>query len=100
VFRLLFLALLALVAFVMIEAHWTRESMTLTLRVRTGKELLAVAQGKARELGERAVDRAIGNGETPPVAAPPPAREPTPESLRESDRERLHKLVEEKSRER
>ena len=99
-FRLLFLVLLAAVAFIMVEARWSRESLTLTLRVRTTKELLAVAQGKARELGERAVDRAMGNGETPSVAAPPPERESTPESLRETDRERLHKLVEEKSRER
>jgi hypothetical protein len=76
--------------------------MTLTLRVRTAKELLATAQGTARKLGERAVERAVSSTETPAVAAPPPGRpvEPSPETLSDSDRERLNKLVEEKSQER
>lgn len=96
-FRLLFLLLLGAAAFVMIEAHWSRDSMTLTLRVRTAKELLTTAQGTARQLGERAMERAVAGSETPPVAAAPPA-EPAPETLRDSDRARLNKLVEEKSR--
>ena len=101
-FRLLFLLLLVAVAFVMIEARWTPESMTLTLRVRTAKELIATAQGTARHLGERAMERAVSSPETPPVAAAPPGRpaEPSPETLRDSDRARLNRLVEEKSRER
>jgi hypothetical protein len=100
VFRLLLLVLLAAVAFVLIEARWTPESLTLTLRVRTGKELLAATQGRARELGERAMQR-LESKDTPPVAAGPPARpDPEPESLRDADRARLNRLVEEKSRER
>jgi len=101
VFRLLLLVLLAVAAFVLIEARWSPESLTLTLRVRTAKELVAATQGSARQLGERAMRRVVGD-ETPPVAAAPPARPPEPaaESLRESDRARLNRLVEEKSRER
>lgn len=101
-FRLLFLLLLAAAAFLLIEAHWSRDSMTLTLRVRTARELLATAQGTARSLGERAVERAVSATETPAVASPPPGRpsEPSAETLRDSDRARLNKLVEEKSRER
>jgi hypothetical protein len=99
VFRLLFLLLLAGVAFVMIEAHWSRETMTLTLRVRSARELVATAQGTARRLGERAMERAVNGAETPPVAAAPPKpAEPAAETLRDSDRARLNKLVEEKSR--
>jgi len=99
VFRLLFLLLLAAVAFVMIEARWTPESMTLTLRVRSARELVATAQGTARHLGERAMERAVNATETPPVAAPPPGpAEPAAETLHDSDRARLNKLVEEKSR--
>jgi hypothetical protein len=102
VFRLLLLILLAVAAFVLIEARWSPESLTLTLRVRTAKELVAATQGTARQLGERAMRRVVGE-ETPPVASAPPARPPEPaaaESLRESDRARLNRLVEEKSRER
>ena len=99
-FRLLLLVLLAAVAFVLVEARWAPDSMTLTLRVRTGKELLAATQGRARELGERAMQR-LEPKDTPPVAAgPPPRPDPEPESLRDSDRARLNHLVEEKSRER
>jgi hypothetical protein len=100
VFRLLLLILLAVAAFVLIEARWSPESLTLTLRVRTAKELVAATQGRARQLGERAMERVVGQ-ETPPVAAAPPARPPeaAAESLRESDRARLNRLVEEKSRE-
>jgi len=99
VFRLLFLVLLVAAAFVLIEARWSPDSMTLTLRVRSGKELVAATQGTARQLGERAMERVVSDeSQTPAVAAPPPER--APESLRESDRERLNRLVEEKSRER
>jgi hypothetical protein len=100
VFRLLLLILLAAAAFVLIDAHWSRDSLTLTLRVRTAHELLAATQGRARELGERAVEKM--REETPQVSAPPPARsnDPDAESLRDSDRARLNHLVEEKSRER
>jgi hypothetical protein len=94
VFRLLFLALLAAAAFVLIEAHWSRESLTLTLRVRTAKELVAATQGKARQLGERAVERVMA--ETPAVGAAPAGE---PEKLGDADRARLNKLVEEQSRE-
>jgi hypothetical protein len=101
VFRLLFLLLLVAIAFVAIDARWSRETMTLTLRVRSAHELMATAQGTARELGERAVERAV-ESETPAVAAPPPGRpgEASPETLHDSDRARLNRLVEEKSRER
>jgi hypothetical protein len=101
VFRLLLLVLLAAAAFVLIEARWSRESLTLTLRVRTAKELVATAQGTARQLGARAMERVVG-GETPAVSAPPPGQPPESdtESLREADRARLNHLVEEKSRER
>lgn len=99
--RLLLLVLLAAAAFVMIEARWAPNSLTLTLRVRTARELVAATQGTARQLGERAMERVVGKG-TPDVAAPPPTRAdtPDPESLREADRARLNRLVEEKSRER
>jgi hypothetical protein len=99
--RLLFLILLAAATFVLIEARWSRESLTLTLRVRTAKELVARAQGTARQLGARAMERVVGD-ETPAVSAPPPAQPPASdsESLREGDRARLNRLVEEKSRER
>ena len=100
-FRLLFLVLLAAVAFVLVDAHWARESLTLTLRVRTPGELVAATQGTARQLGARAMERVVGAAETPQVAAPPPARDTapaSPESLRDSDRARLNRLVEEKSR--
>jgi hypothetical protein len=98
-FRLLLLVLLAAAAFVLIEARWTPESMTLTLRVRTARELVAATQGRARELGERAMQR-LEHSETPPVASGPPPRqsEQEPESLRDSDRARLNRLVEEKNR--
>jgi hypothetical protein len=101
VIRLLLLVLLVAAAFVMIEARWSPESLTLTLRVRTGKELIAATQGRARQLGERAMERVVRD-ETPAVAAPPPERAAPSdtESLRESDRARLNRLVEEKSRER
>ena len=95
--RLLLLVLLAAVAFVLIEARWSPDSRTLTLRVRTAKELVAATQGTARELGAKAVERVVGE-DTPQVAAPPPGAEP--ENLRDSDRARLNRLVEEKSRER
>ncbi|MFI5315355.1 MAG: hypothetical protein ACHQ6T_06630 [Myxococcota bacterium] len=100
-FRLLALIFLAAAAFVLIEARWSRESLTLTLRVRTAKELIATTQGRARELGERAMERVVGES-TPPVGAAPPGSppQPAPESLRESDRAHLNRLVEEKSRER
>ena len=99
-FRLLLLVLLAAAAFVLIEARWSRETLTLTLRVRTAKELVAATQGHARELGERAMERVVGQA-TPPVGAgPPQSAAPSPESLPESDRARLNRLVEEKSRER
>jgi len=100
VFRLLLLVLLATAAFLLIEARWSPESLTLTLRVRTAKELVATAQGTARQLGARAMERVVGD-KTPAVSAPPPAAaEPDTESLREADRVRLNRLVEEKSRER
>jgi len=90
-FRLLLLVLLAAAAFVLIEARWTPESMTLTLRVRTARELVAATQ--------RAMQR-LEHSETPPVASGPPPRqsEQEPESLRDSDRARLNRLVEEKNR--
>lgn len=99
--RLLLLVLIAAAAFVLIEARWSRDTLTLTLRVRTAKELVAATQGTARQLGERAMERVVGKG-NPDVAAPPPSRPDAPdsESLRESDRARLNRLVEEKSRER
>jgi hypothetical protein len=100
VFRLLLLVLLAAAAFVLIEARWSRESLTLTLRVRTAKELVATAQGTARQLGARAMERVVGDA-TPAVSAGPPAAPAADaESLREADRARLNHLVEEKSRER
>ena len=71
-FRLLFLIVLAAAAFVMVDARWAPDSRTLTLRVRTAKELMGVAQGTARELGDRAVERIVREN-TPSVAAPPPA---------------------------
>ena len=100
-FRLLFLALLAAVAFVLIEARWAPDSLTLTLRVRSAKELVASTQGTARELGERAMRRVVDGEPTPEVAAPPPEKAPErdSESLRDSDRARLNRLVEEKGRE-
>ena len=100
-FRLLLLVLLAAAAFVLIEARWAPDSLTLTLRVRTAKELVAATQGTARQLGARAIERVVG-GETPAVSAPPPSAPPAAdaESLREADRARLNRLVEEKSRER
>ena len=69
--------------------------------MRTAKELVATAQGTARKLGARAVERVVGD-EPPAVSAPPPASEPESEgeSLRAADRARLNRLVEEKSRER
>ncbi len=99
--RLLLLVLLAAVAFVLIEARWSPDSRTLTLRVRTAKELVAATQGTARQLGARAVERVVGE-DTPQVAAPPPAKPSgsEAESLRDSDRARLNRLVEEKSQER
>ena len=98
--RLLVLVLLAAAAFLLIEARWSRESLTLTLRVRTAKELVATAQGTARQLGARAMERVVGD-QNPAVSAPPPAAaEPDRESLREADRVRLNRLVEEKGRER
>lgn len=100
--RLLLLILLAAVAFVLIEARWSPDTRTLTLRVRTAKELVAATQGTARELGAKAVERVVG-GDTPAVSAPPPAAKPSgaeAESLRDSDRARLNRLVEEKSQER
>jgi len=99
VIRLLLLVLLAAAAFVLIEARWSPDSLTLTLRVRTAKVLVATAQGTARKLGARAVEGVVGN-EPPAVSAPPPARESESESLRAADRARLNRLVEEKSRER
>jgi len=102
VFRLLFLIVLAAAAFVMIDARWAPDSRTLTLRVRTARELMGVAQGTARELGDRAVERIVREN-TPAVAAPPPVRsdqpESAPERLAPSDRERLDRLVQEKTRE-
>jgi hypothetical protein len=72
VFRLLTLAVLAALAFLLIEARWTRQSLTLTLRVRTGTELAANARGKLRELGERAVHKLANGSGTPDVGAAPP----------------------------
>jgi hypothetical protein len=92
VFRLLFLILLAAAAFAMVDARWAPDSRTLTLRVRTAKELLGVAQGTARELGDRAMQKVVEDA-TPAVGAPPP------ESLPASDRQRLDRLVQEKTRE-
>lgn len=101
-FRLLFLIALGVAAFVLVDARWAPDSRTLTLRVRTAKELLGVAQGTARELGDRAVETMVEDV-TPSVAAPPPAPadEPAlaPENLKSSDRERLDRLVQEKTRE-
>ncbi len=101
-FRLLFLIVLAAAAFVMVDARWAPDSRTLTLRVRTARELMGVAQGTARELGDAAVERIVREN-TPAVAAPPPARggepEAAPERLAPSDRERLDRLVQEKTRE-
>ena len=99
-FRLLLLVLLAAAAFVLIEARWSPDSLTLTLRVRTAKELVAATQGTARQLGARAMERVVR--ETPAVSAPPPGRpeESDAETLRESDRARLNRLVGEKSQER
>ena len=99
-FRLLLLLLLAAVAFVLIEARWAPDTLTLTLRVRTAKELVTATQGTARKLGARAVDRMVGES-TPAVSAPPPPEpeaRPDAESLRDYDRARLNRLVEEKSR--
>ena len=73
-FRLLLLIVLAAAAFVMIDARWAPDSRTLTLRVRTAKELMGVAQGTARELGDRAMRKVVGDEPTPSVSAPPPAR--------------------------
>jgi len=101
VFRLLFLIVLAAAAFVMIDARWAPDTRTLTLRVRTAKELMGVAQGTARELGDRAMQKVV-EGDTPAVASAPPSRREVPasESLPASDRQRLDRLVQEKTRER
>lgn len=102
-FRLLFLIVLAAAAFVMIDARWAPDSRTLTLRVRTAKELMGVAQGTARELGDRAMQKVVDEPSTPSVGAPPPARrdaESDAETLPASDRQRLDRLVQEKTRER
>ena len=98
-FRLLLLIVLAAAAFVIIDARWAPDTRTLTLRVRTAKELMGVAQGTARELGDRAMQRVVED--TPAVGSPPPRREePAAESLPASDRQRLDRLVQEKTRER
>ena len=102
-FRLLLLIVLAAAAFVMIDARWAPDSRTLTLRVRTAKELMGVAQGTARELGDRAMRKVVGDEPTPSVGAAPPSRreaESAAETLPASDRERLDRLVQEKTRER
>ena len=97
-FRLLLLIVLAAAAFVMIDARWAPDTRTLTLRVRTAKELMGVAQGTARELGDRAMQRVVEDG-TPAVGSAPPRREEPAESLPASDRQRLDRLVQEKTRE-
>lgn len=100
-FRLLFLIVLAAAAFVMIDARWAPDTHTLTLRVRTAKELVGVAQGTARELGDRAMRKVVEDGPAA-VSAPGPGRreEPPAESLPASDRQRLDRLVQEKTQER
>lgn len=101
-FRFLFLLLLLATAFVLIESRWSPDSRTLTLRVRSGAELVGVVQSAARSLGDKAMERVVGGaGSPPPVASAPPETAAThaEESHSDADRARLDRLVEEKTRE-
>lgn len=101
-FRFLFLLLLVATAVVMIEPRWSSESRTLTLRVRNAAELAGVLQSAARSLGDKAVERVVGEAKSPPpVASAPPesAATHTGENHSDEERARLDRLVQEKTRE-
>jgi hypothetical protein len=100
-FRILLLLVLLGTAFVLIEARWVPDTRTLTLRVRTPAELARSVQEAARALGDRAAERvASAISDPPPVSAAPPERsaEHVSEQHSDSERARLDRLVEEKTR--
>lgn len=81
--RAVLAALTIVFLLVFVDPHWARESLTLSLRLRTG--------GEAMDAAQRWV-RAAREGELPPVASPS-------DVLTEEDRRRLDRLLEEKLRE-
>lgn len=88
----------ALLAVIWVDLGWSRSERTVTLRVRSLDEVATVARQQARALGESAVQLSRSSGDTPPVAAPPEARSDQAERLTHRERERLTRLVEEKTR--
>jgi hypothetical protein len=100
VFRLLFLLLLLATAFVLVEPRWSPDSRTLTLRVRDAAELFGVLRSTARSLGDKAADRVMSGVSAPPPVASAPPETHTGEEHSDEQRERLNRLLEEKTRER
>ncbi len=99
-FRFFVLLCASVAAVVWIDPAWSRSDRSLSLRLRSTPEIVAFVRAKARELGGEAVSTiASGNGKQPSVAAAPPARDPEDE-LTAEDRERLDRLIAEKTRDR
>ena len=96
------LILLGLVLAIFIAPRWQPEERTLSLTLRTTKEIRELVREGARELGARVVRYATDRDEdsAPDVAARPERErrgEPA-ERLTVMDRVRLDQLVEEKAR--
>ncbi len=113
-FRLLGVAVALVVAAVMIDPSWNSRARELTLRVRSVRECVEVVRALGdRFSGERMVRRNAPGGpgstareqaqarQTPPAVAAGPVRldEGPQESLTLDERERLDRLIEEKTRE-
>lgn len=95
--RLILLILFVLGAVVWVEPRWNEDERTLTLRLREGDEIVGFVQERARDLGQRVVEAASDESESPSVAAGPV--DAAPGKLMPENREALNRLIDEKIRE-
>jgi hypothetical protein len=99
-FRLLSLLLIAAFAVVWVEARWEPDAHSLTLRLRDGAEIRALAFAKARDLGKDWVRSWLEKREEPRPAvgasAPEPAEPAPSDELTPRDRSALDRLVRER----
>jgi cell division protein FtsN len=107
-FRLIGIGVALAIAAVVIEPSWNANTHSLTLRVRSARECVAVVRALSdRVASERVAEKPTRNdraqareSQPPPVAAGPVALDEKPqEKLTDQEREVLDRLIEEKIRE-
>jgi hypothetical protein len=96
--RWLVIVVALLAAAVWVEPSWKPEERSLTLRVRSNREIMSLVRDRSRELGRRVIEAAVERRDTPAVSAAP-ATEAQPDEITADERRELDRLIERKLRE-